>query len=842
VHQSLVAAVAAASGARRWDDAHQLAAGLAGYQGFRHLTDDGIAVATLGLAAARHLGRRQECGSEMRLGDAYQIAGRHAEAVGHLEHALQLRPANDATAEGSIRHNLGLAYLRLGRFAEAEACHRRDLAICREAGDWRGAGEAMIALGDALQELRRFREAVAVLNTAVETFELTGDLRNVELARTNLALTCLNGFPDTRAAYIIWQLCMALKAARDLDDRKGQALILLNLASAFLNRCRGCHGRSAAQSSLRAAEMFHELGDSLWEERAARNNAIAKSQGDETAHEGCPGDGIPGSANLRAWLDDLPHAVLRGADSRLDEARFFGNYVIGPTPDGSPLPDELLRRNKTGLLLTAEDLTGDESVTILGGQAGLDDAAAAQAVGAALGHDRGAVVMAAAFLRKEPLSASAFIERLSEMTVDDDPGRPAGPGSAGAAKVATLAVQSAEQAAPHAGRVLDVLALLASGSVDKRRLAREFSACDTADIDAAIHALADTAAIVIDGNEITANPAAARIARSRAVRLGTILDSAARATRMVESEIFALEGTAVPVARVAALNQQINTMWATVAPELAGGPAQDTGTWAGTADMMRLRTWQVNFLAQSAGRPADAAELGDTVLDDCTRLLGESHQETWRARNNLAGVYFVVGDFDRACALFSRNLPAGDTSADHQDRLLTHHNLGVAHERAGRPKRAAQVLAGVLADRERILGTRHPGTLETRHWLGVANAGVGNLPEAMRLLEEAAAGRRSLGRPSVELAVTLEVLAELYARSGMTNEALQAREESVAIKEEVCKPGNTGVIMARDELAELYMRTRRFKKAIMLLTRNFTEAEQTQGPDPFCQTDVTHGM
>jgi tetratricopeptide (TPR) repeat protein len=365
-HQSLVAAVAAASGARRWDDAHQLAAGLSGYQGFRHLTDDGIAVATLGLAAARHLGRRQECESEMRLGDAYRIAGRHAEAVGHLEHALQLRPADDATAEGSIRHNLGLAYLRLGRFAEAEACHRRDLKICREAGDWRGAGEAMIALGDALQELRRFREAAEVLNTAVETFELTGDLRNIELARTNLALTCLNGFPDTRAAYIIWQLCMALKAARDLDDRKGQALILLNLASAYLNRCRGCHGRSAAQWSLQAAEMFHELGDGPGEEKAARNNALAKSQGDETAHEGCPGDGIPGSANLRAWLDDLPHAVLRGADRRLDEARFFGNIIIGPTPDGSPLPDELLRRNKTGLFLAAEDLTGEESATILG--------------------------------------------------------------------------------------------------------------------------------------------------------------------------------------------------------------------------------------------------------------------------------------------------------------------------------------------------------------------------------------------------------------------------------------------------------------------------------------------
>jgi hypothetical protein len=107
---------------------------------------------------------------------------------------------------------------------------------------------------------------------------------------------------------------------------------------------------------------------------------------------------------------------------------------------------------------------------------------------------------------------------------------------------------------------------------------------------------------------------------------------------------------------------------------------------------------------------------------------------------------------------------------------------------------------------------------------------------ATRLLEEAAAGRRSLGRPSVDLAGTLEILAELYARSGLPNEARQAKEESVAIKEEVFKPGDTALIAARDELTELYLRTRRFKKVVTLLKQNFIEAKQSQGPD----AEITH--
>jgi tetratricopeptide (TPR) repeat protein len=155
-YRMLVALVAAASASQRWADAYELAAHLEGYQEFRHLIADGITVATQALAAARHLGRARECAATMRLGNACRGAWRHEEAVDHLKRALELAPANDPAGEASIRHNLGLAYLRLGQFAEAESCHRFDLEVCQAAvkpelarrlsqdgGAWPGAADMM---------------------------------------------------------------------------------------------------------------------------------------------------------------------------------------------------------------------------------------------------------------------------------------------------------------------------------------------------------------------------------------------------------------------------------------------------------------------------------------------------------------------------------------------------------------------------------------------------------------------------------------------------------------------------------------------------------------------------
>ncbi|GIH59439.1 hypothetical protein [Microbispora siamensis] len=250
-----------------------------------------------------------------------------------------------------------------GALAKAEACHRRDRRICALAGDLRGRAQAAVALGDALRARRRHPEAARVLTEAVTLFQRLdglglGNRTALMQARVNLALTYLGGRPDRTPTYILWQLCAALAAARDLDDRHAQALIFMNLCTAYRNRCAACHGPSALAWGRRAVALFEELGDTYHRARAltalglaarpeearrslAEAQSIFEDLGAEREcrevralsragrtepprREACTADE---SEQVREWVDDLPHAVLRGDDGRLGEVLIPGCNV-----------------------------------------------------------------------------------------------------------------------------------------------------------------------------------------------------------------------------------------------------------------------------------------------------------------------------------------------------------------------------------------------------------------------------------------------------------------------------------------------------------------------------------
>ncbi|MEU8195915.1 tetratricopeptide repeat protein [Microbispora amethystogenes] len=351
----LAAAVTAAAGRGDWERSHALALSLPAYFEFRRLTDEWLAMAPVALDVARRLGPRAVLAVEANLGNAYRLTGCYEDSVTHLRTALAL--ATDERTRGRIMHNLGLTYMRMGFLAKAEDCHRRDLRICTLAGDLRGRAHAAVALGDALRARKRHTDAAKVLTEAVTLLQQLdthglGHPAALMEARTNLALTYLAWRPKSTPSYILWQLCAALATARDLDDRPAQAVIFLNLSTAYANRCAVCHGPSAVEWGRRAVALAGELGDI--ETRARALSALGRAAGGEEgwrymaealalfeklgakqelqaarrvlsdlAHP--PPDDqacMEGESDLlaRDWLDDLPHAVLRGDDGRFQEA------------------------------------------------------------------------------------------------------------------------------------------------------------------------------------------------------------------------------------------------------------------------------------------------------------------------------------------------------------------------------------------------------------------------------------------------------------------------------------------------------------------------------------------
>lgn len=402
---NLIPAARTAFEAGKWRHVTTAAESLNHYLEQRYFIEEWIALARLAVSAAPRVGRGHEWAAASNLGSALRNARLFDEAVTHLTRARDLAVADGYPHdEGKALHNLGLAYFRMGRFADAERCHRRDLAICVAVGDRLGAAQTMVALGDALRMLGEFTEARQMFGRAIADLEDLGDTANLAGARLNLALTWLRWRPEgkERAGYVIWLLCKALQAARDLDDQRTQAMIFHNLGEAYLSRCQACHPLDGRDWYRATADFSRSLGDRFLEATALLGLGEVEARLKETSAArqhlrqgigilrdlGESGEEERGRELLRHiseitlnavcqhqsafaigyrdWLIDLPHAVLRGDDARLEEYLFLGNTVI-QAESAATLTREMLRHR--------EDATTRASAT-----ASADSAAAAKAL------------------------------------------------------------------------------------------------------------------------------------------------------------------------------------------------------------------------------------------------------------------------------------------------------------------------------------------------------------------------------------------------------------------------------------------------------------------------------
>jgi Flp pilus assembly protein TadD len=89
----------------------------------------------------------------------------------------------------------------------------------------------------------------------------------------------------------------------------------------------------------------------------------------------------------------------------------------------------------------------------------------------------------------------------------------------------------------------------------------------------------------------------------------------------------------------------------------------------------------------------------------------------------------------------------------------------------------------VAADRERILGPEHPGTLSARANLAASYRLAGRTGEAIALLERVAADRARILGPEHPGTLTARAnLASSYRQAGRTGEAIAIEEQVAAVR------------------------------------------------------------
>jgi tetratricopeptide (TPR) repeat protein/transcriptional regulator with XRE-family HTH domain len=174
------------------------------------------------------------------------------------EAALRVaRASRDRAAEAVAHDDLGAAYLRLGRYAEAIDRLRRGIAIHRELCDQRGEAVGLSSLGVTYERLGRYEEAAACLHESLAIFRAVGDRRGQAGSLSNLGLAQGRSRSDEAIAHVRESLAINL----ELGDRRGQARNLNNLGMihAHMERYERAIG-SLEESLAICRELGHREG------------------------------------------------------------------------------------------------------------------------------------------------------------------------------------------------------------------------------------------------------------------------------------------------------------------------------------------------------------------------------------------------------------------------------------------------------------------------------------------------------------------------------------------------------------------------------------------------------
>jgi tetratricopeptide (TPR) repeat protein len=221
----------------------------------------------------------------------------------HLVALEATAASGDQRGEAFIRRSLGRLYRYTGRWAEAEECYRRALALFHQSADRLWEGVTYRNLGDLYRDMDDNDRATGELTEALRIFEAIGDRQweaatLISLGETYLkqgrideAVDCFNRcLPIFEAGGHRWWRAVALVAIGDAhrvegaaedalthlragleifedlgDDRRiGVTLVSIGAVYSRLGRAdeaRGCLDRSLVT--------FRAIGDRLWEARTA---------------------------------------------------------------------------------------------------------------------------------------------------------------------------------------------------------------------------------------------------------------------------------------------------------------------------------------------------------------------------------------------------------------------------------------------------------------------------------------------------------------------------------------------------------------------------------------------
>ncbi len=216
------------------------------------------------------------------------------------------------------------------------------------------------------------------------------------------------------------------------------------------------------------------------------------------------------------------------------------------------------------------------------------------------------------------------------------------------------------------------------------------------------------------------------------------------------------------------------------------------------------------------------------------RTLGFDHPDTLRSRNDLACVFTVNQQPEKAIPLLEPTLAAMKAVLGEDDPsvLRAESSLATAYKMTGRLTKAIDVLERTLSATRARLGPTHPDTYRAMGSLASAYKAADRLDEALPLDQQALAGlEAAFGEDHLDTLTAMNNLASAYELAGRLDEAIPLFEKTLELTKTKGGVDHPNTLTSMNNLACAYTTAGRFDEAIALHRQTVQVAQTKLGAE-----------
>jgi CHAT domain-containing protein/Flp pilus assembly protein TadD len=247
-------------------------------------------------------------------------------------------------------------------------------------------------------------------------------------------------------------------------------------------------------------------------------------------------------------------------------------------------------------------------------------------------------------------------------------------------------------------------------------------------------------------------------------------------------------------------------------------------------DAERLNDQVLQLYAQ--GKYAEAVPLAEQALEIRNRLLRPDHKDVATSLNNLAGLYRLTGQYDKAESSYIKGLKIIEITMgeNHPYYAIALNNLGDLYESLGRYEKAESLYIRSIEIMKTAQAEDHPDYAMILGNLAVLYKVTGQYKKAEPLyIRSSEIMKTARGEDHPDYAKALNNMAGLYSSIGLDEKAESLYLRSLEIKKHALGENHPDYAISQNNLAMLYKSRGQYDKAERLLLQSLETKRNTVG-------------